>query len=39
MLFAIGHDPAITIKQGESTGVKSRSVHFNDLEHLRFLTV
>jgi hypothetical protein len=39
MLFAIGHDPAITIKQWESTGVKSRPVHFNDLEHLRFLTV
>jgi hypothetical protein len=39
MLFAIGHDPAITIKQGESTGVKSRSVRFIETEHLTFHAV
>lgn len=34
MLFAIEPDLAITIKQGESTGVKSRLVRFKEIEHL-----
>ncbi len=39
MLFAIELVPAITIKRGGSTDVKSRLVRFNELEHLTTLAV